>query len=134
MIIVSHFEADELGGKDTLLALHVDHYRGRFQYVQQLNREESPHRNQLLVMHAAQLCEMSRDLTYKLNRVSVELVQQIVSVFQESVDLLQSFAISDEETSRLVNAYVAHIVKRIDLLKHEIATAQPLLLNRLAPV
>lgn len=119
MIVLTRQEEQAASG-DALLALHLKQVSAGCCYLQELAAEQQATRVQEVIDQAAHLCEMSRDLLYRLNRVSVSQIEDILQVFALAVRTLESLKLDDANAANLIDSYRWHIQKRIGLLEREI--------------
>ncbi len=66
------------------------------------------------------LCEMSRDLICRVNRVTVPQISAMIEAFESAVQGFSTTTIKDHEVAGRTKRYIEHISKRIEMLKKQI--------------
>ena len=117
MIVLRDNDADTRAWKDPLVDIHIDEFSkcaSRIAVIVEKTTAEDRERE--LARLAEHLCEMSRDLIYRINRITVKQVHQIIDEFSSAINSLDELQASEPEVREQIGQYVDHIRKRVDLL------------------
>ncbi|MGB7343725.1 MAG: hypothetical protein WBD20_05910 [Pirellulaceae bacterium] len=120
MIVIKEKDANNKIWRNALVSFQLDQFRAYVNRFENIERLDSGNKDRQYVLLAEFLCEMSRDIVYRLNRVTVSDLQEIVGAFSEMIERFTSCLPEDPTDRNLVNAYLSHVQTRIDLLKAEI--------------
>jgi hypothetical protein len=106
--------------EDPLVKIGTDQFEQGVRRLQELlKRPQESNADQVFDL-CDSLCESSRELLFRLNRVSGDDLRHIINLFEqasESVDRANATVLQDTEHLKDAAGYLSHIISRITLLK-----------------
>jgi hypothetical protein len=115
MIVIRENDIQTRVWKDPLVDIHIHEFQQCAGRVDRLGDFLSDDRKRETEETAEHLCEMSRDLIYRANRVTTSQVAKMIEALKAAADKFES-SDNSQFITPTAQQYIAHIRKRIELL------------------
>lgn len=119
MLIVFDEKCEAGRIEDPVINLHIEQFQAVTQRVAELSPEAYATQARCL---AERLCEGSRQIVYRMHRVTRHQVLESASLFERAASLIENLDLREIQGRELVEAYAKHIRNRAELLRSYLNT------------
>lgn len=118
MVIISE-ETNSIRSADPLVLLQLSEFEKLTERMRRLDIEKLPAEQKDAKLFAMNLCDASRELVFRLHRITRVQLQTLIAVFEEAAKIIDSWPLSAlPEKDRLsVQNYGRHILGRAETLR-----------------
>jgi hypothetical protein len=120
MIVIHDHDAQAQLWKDPLLEIHLSEFRQCAGRIDAIMGPEEATRAAELERLSELLCEMSRDLIYRANRVTRGQVRQMIDAFDKACLRFKTLSSQQVRFTDATQNYLAHIEGRISMLEERL--------------